>query len=167
MTFTMLISTIKKYKMEPPRTYEWNIMHRKIGSYAGRGILAVDMDGVLCADPPPGADGDEDWYLEWLEQATPYLIPGFEIDYIITSRLEKYREATERWLREQGVQYGELIMWDVPDKNARTSFVQYKIDSLLKIKPDMYWESDWEKSQQIWEATRIPTLCIDEMTMLS
>lgn len=153
--------------MEAPRTYEWNIMHRKIGSYAGAGILAVDMDGVLCANPPAGADADEAWYLEWIEKANPYLIPGFEIDVILTSRLEKYREQTENWLRKHNVRYKKLQMWDVPEKSARENFAQYKIDALLRIKPDMYWESQWEISQRIWEVTRIPTLCIDEMTMLS
>lgn len=153
--------------MEPPRTYEWNIMHRKIASYAGKGILAVDMDGVLCANAPKGADADEAWYLEWMRNANPYLIPGFEIDIILTSRLEKYREQTECWLRENDVRYKELHMWDVPDKSLRKGFAKYKIDALLSIKPDMYWESDWEISQRIWDETRIPTLCIDEMTMLS
>ncbi|MGI9261770.1 MAG: phosphoribosyltransferase family protein, partial [Woeseiaceae bacterium] len=153
--------------MEPPRTYEWNIMHRKIASYAGKGILAVDMDGVLCANPPEGADADEEWYLEWMKSANPYLIPGFEIDIILTSRLEKYREQTEDWLRRNNVQYGELRMWDVPEKSMRKGFAKYKVDALLSIKPDMYWESDWEISQRIWDETRIPTLCIDEMTMLS
>ncbi|MDH3439212.1 MAG: phosphoribosyltransferase family protein [Gammaproteobacteria bacterium] len=153
--------------MEPPRTYEWNLMHRKIASYAGRGILAVDMDGVLCANPPKGADDDEAWYLEWLENANPYLIPGFEIDVILTSRLEKYRGQTENWLRKHQVRYKELHMWDVPDKSMRKGFAKYKSNALLSIKPDMYWESDWELSQKIWDQTRIPTLCIDEMTMLS
>jgi len=153
--------------MEPPRTYEWNLMHRKIASYAGRGVLAVDMDGVLCANPPKGADDDEAWYLDWMENANPYLIPGFEIDVILTSRLEKYREQTENWLRKHEVRYKELHMWDVPDKSMRKGFAKYKSSALLSIKPDMYWESDWELSQKIWEQTRIPTLCIDEMTMLS
>ena len=152
----------------PPRTFEWNILHRKIASYNETRVLAVDMDGVLCANPPEGADDDEEWYLEWMKRANPYLIPGFEIDVILTCRLEKYRGITEDWLKRHNVRYKELLMWDLPAKSARQGrFAQHKIDVLLRIKPDMYWESNWEQAQRIWEDTRIPTLCIDEMIMLN
>ena len=59
-------------------------------------------------------------------------------------------------------------MCNVPDKNDRDDQVaQHKIDELLRLKPDMYWESNWTHSQEIWTNTKIPTLCIDEMTLLS
>lgn len=154
--------------IEPPRTFEWNILHRKIASYSAQGILAVDLDGVLCANPPAGADNDEAWYLEWIRAANPYLIPRFEIDHIVTCRLEKYRQETERWLERQGVRYGKLHMWDVPNKGLRgENFADHKIDMLLKLKPDLFWESDLKQAERIWQATRIPTLCVDEMTLLN
>ena len=152
----------------PPRVFEWNILHRKIASYWGHGVLGVDMDGVLCEDCPQGVDFDEKLYVDWIKTATPYLIPVFEIDVIVTSRLEKYREETEQWLRDNKVKYKTLRMWNVPSKNEREGqFAHYKIEQLLQLKPDMYWESNWAQSQKIWEETRIPTLCIDEMTLLS
>ena len=152
----------------PPRTFEWNILHRKISSHFGHGRLAVDMDGVLCADCPAGSDDDEQVYLDWLSNARPYLIPAFEIDAIVTCRLEKYRQQTEEWLRKQNVRYKELHMWDVPSKSYRRGrFARHKVDKLLHIKPDMFWESNWDQSRTIWNETRIPTLCIEEMTLLS
>ncbi len=152
----------------PPRTFEWNILHRKVASHLPQGCLAVDLDGVLCANLPPGADADENLYLESLTNANPYLIPTFEIDAIITSRLEMYRPQTEEWLRKHNVRYRELLMWDVPSKSERGGrFVRHKIEQLLCVKPDMFWESNWEQSQSIWEATRIPTLCVDRMELLS
>ena len=151
----------------PPRVYEWNILHRKIASYWGHGILAVDMDGVLCADCPQWIDQDEELYLDWIKTAKPYLIPAFEIDAIVTSRLEKYRQETERWLEEHDVKYKKLFMWKIGDKSERNGkFARHKIDELLQLKPDMYWESTWDQSQKIWAETKIPTLCIDEMTLL-
>lgn len=157
------------YKLlEPPRVFEWNILHRKIASYFGHGVLAVDMDGVLCADCPPGIDEDEPRYLEWLEAARPYLIPAFEIDAIITCRLEKYRPQTVEWLEKHEVRYKELCMWGVESKADRQGkFAHHKINELLRIKPDMYWESTAIQSEKIWNETRIPTLCIDEMVLLS
>ena len=151
-----------------PRVYEWNILHRKIASYWGHGVLAVDMDGVLCSDCPPGVDQDELRYVKWINSARPYLIPSFEIDFIVSNRLEKYREATENWLRDHNVKYKELHLWNIPDKNDRNGeFAKHKIGKLLRLKPDMYWESNWTQSQEIWANTKIPTLCIDEMTLLS
>lgn len=157
------------YKLlEPPRVFEWNILHRKIASYFGHGVLAVDMDGVLCGDCPPGVDNDEPRYLEWLETARPYLIPAFEIDAIVTCRLEKYRPQTVEWLEKHGVKYKELCMWGVESKADRQGrFVRHKIDELLRIKPDMYWESKAIQSEQIHKGTGIPTLCIDEMVLYS
>ena len=154
--------------LAPPRTFEWNILHRKIGSQFEHGLLGVDLDGVLCVDPPPGADEDEKAYLEWLPVARPYLVPEFEIDVIVTCRLEKYRPQTEAWLEQNNVRYRDLVMWDLPAKSDRRGrFARHKIDSLLGIKPDMFWESNWDQAQAIWNETRIPTLCIDRMTMLS
>lgn len=154
--------------IEAPRTFEWNILHRKISSYASEGVLAVDLDGVLCPNPPKGADDDEDWYVEWMRSANPFLIPGFEIDVIVTCRLEKYRAITEAWLREQNVRYKKLIMWDVPTKADRQGqFAKHKINSILDVKPDMFWESNRQQAEAIWEKTRVPTLCIDDMTMFN
>ena len=157
------------YKIiEAPRTFEWNILHRKISSYVSDGVLAVDLDGVLCPNPPKGADNDEEWYVEWMKSANPFLIPGFEIDYIVTCRLEKYRAITEAWLAEQNVRYKELIMWDVPTKADRgDGFAKHKIEALLQIKPEMFWESNRQQAEAIWKKTHIPTLCIDDMTMFN
>jgi len=154
--------------ISPPSVFEWNILHRKIASYWGNGVLAVDMDGVLCADCPEGVDHDEELYLEWIKTAKPYLIPAFEIDAIVTSRLEKYRQETGAWLEQNNVKYKNLYMWKIGDKSERNgNFARHKIDELLQLKPDMYWESTWDQSQKIWAETKIPTLCIDEMTLLS
>lgn len=157
------------YKLlEPPRVFEWNILHRKIASYFGHGVLAVDLDGVLCANCPPGVDGDEAQYLDWLDNARPYLIPEFEIDAIVTCRLEKYRPQTVGWLEKHNVKYKQLCMWDIDSKaERRGKLAQHKIAELLRIKPDMYWESTAVQSEAIWKATSIPTLCIDEMVLLT
>lgn len=154
--------------VSPPRIFEWNILHRKLGSHMEHGCLAVDLDGVLCADPPDGFDADEAAYLEWLPNARRYLVPAFEIDCVITCRLEKYRPQTEAWLSQHGVRYKELIMWDLPTKEDRRGrFAHHKIDYLLRLKPDMVWESNWDQARSIWRETRIPTLCVDRMTLLN
>jgi len=125
------------------------------------------MDGVLCEDPPRGYDRDETLYLKWIQSAKPYLIPAFEIDAIVTSRLEKYRPQTEAWLKKHDVQYKKLVMWDLDskkDRNGRNA--DHKAGILTGLKPDIFWESSMEQSQKIRKATGIPCLCINEMTYL-
>ena len=143
----------------PPRIFEWNLLHRKLGSHMEHGRLAVDLDGVLCDDTPEVADEDEATYLERLQSARRYLVPAFEIDCVISDRAEKYRPQTEAWLADNDVRYQELIM--------RDQLARHKIDCLLRLKPDMVWAGNWDQAQSIWHGTRIPTLCIDRMTLLS
>ncbi len=151
------------YKIIPhPRIFEWNLLHAK------KGKLVSDLDGVICENCPSGVDSDEKLYTEWIKTAKPYLIPAFEIDAIVSSRLEKYRSDTEKWLNNHGVRYEELFLWDVQSKQERYGkHAQHKIEVLLKIKPDMFWESSLAETKQIWKATKIPTICIDEMILFS
>lgn len=139
-----------------PRLFEWNMLHTK------RGVLVCDLDGVICENCPPGFDADEAAYAAWIRTARPYLIPAFRVDYILSARLERYRPETEAWLAAHGVNYGELLLWDVKEKKDRNGFYsKYKIAALLKIKPDMVWESNSGQARDIWDATKIPTLCTD------
>jgi len=145
-----------------PRLFEWNLLHYK------QGRLFSDLDGVICENCPGGVDIDEKAYVEWIKNARPYLIPAFEIDAIISSRLEKYRPETERWLASHGVKYGRLVMWDLADKGERKgAHAQFKADQLLRNKPDMFWESSLPESEHIWKKTKIPTVCFDEMYLFS
>ncbi len=151
------------YKIIPhPRIFEWNLLHAK------KGKLISDLDGVISENCPPGVDSDEELYTKWIKNAKPYLIPAFEIDVILSNRLEKYRSETEEWLAKHGVRYKELILWNIQYKQERDGkYAQRKVEVLLKIKPAMFWESSFAEAKQIWKATKIPTLCIDEMILFS
>lgn len=151
------------YKLiSQPRIFEWNLLHAK------KGKLVSDLDGVICENCPPGVDLNEKHYLRWLKEAKPYLIPTFEIDVILSSRLERYRIETERWLAKHGVRYKELILWNLQSKQERNGkHAQYKTKALLKIKPEMFWESSFGEAKQVWKATKIPTLCVNRMILFS
>lgn len=151
------------YKIIPqPRIFEWNFLHAK------KGKLATDLDGVLCEDCPSGVDPDEKKYLQWIKDAKPFLVPTFEIDVILSNRLERYRPETEKWLAKHGVRYKELILWNIDSKEERNGrHAQRKIEVLLKVKPDIFWESSYEEAKKIWQATKIPTLCVDKMILFS
>lgn len=145
-----------------PRFFEWNMLHVK------KGFLASDLDGVICENCPPGVDADHARYEKWIRSAKPYLIPTFEIDVILSSRLECYRRETEEWLARYGIRYRELMLWEIGSKReASGKHAQHKIEKLLRIKPEMFWESSLVQAREIWRATKIPTLCIDEMRMFA
>lgn len=103
-------------------------------------ITGFDIDGVLCLDPIwQNGMSDEEWSLQ-LVNAIPYLIPAYQVEYLITARREKYRAITEKWLKDNGVRYKELIMYKgegiCPDHAA------YKTKLCNSLLPEgIYFES--------------------------
>ncbi|WP_202107647.1 phosphoribosyltransferase family protein [Succinivibrio dextrinosolvens] len=97
-----------------PRLFEWNFMH-----HSSIGRVCFDMDGVLCVDPSEEENDDGELYLKFIKNAPLKLVPTFKIGYIITSRLEKYRTETEKWLRDNNIKYDELIMMPYVTKEER------------------------------------------------
>ncbi len=145
-----------------PRVFEWNLLHCK------KGKLVSDLDGVLAENCPSGYDQDEKLYVKWLKNCKPYIIPYFEIDVILSSRLEKYRRQTEVWLKQHHILYKKLILWDLDCKsNRQGKNAQFKIKHILRIQPDLVWESSYLEAKEIWEKTKVPTLCTDEMILFS
>lgn len=153
----------KYYHVMPePILGEWNLLHQKIGG------VGFDMDGVLCEDCPIGSDDNELKYEEFLNNAKPLYIPAYEIDAIITSRLEKYRPQTEAWLKKHGVKYKVMFMWNIPDKKMRgTGSSEYKSQLLNRLFLDYYVESNLSEAEYIWNHTKIPTICIETMSMFN
>lgn len=148
-----------------PRVFEWNMFHQPF-------FLAdacLDMDGVICANPPHGEDDDGERYLRFLNDTRPYLIPSVEVGWIVTSRLERYRPQTEAWLREHGVRYRELIMLDYPDAASRKSMRIYsanKADVYRKTGARLFIESDIRQAVEIASLSRKEVLCIDTMQII-
>ncbi|MEM2129210.1 MAG: phosphoribosyltransferase family protein [Candidatus Bathyarchaeia archaeon] len=149
------------FRKQRPIIFEWNLL---INSYGE----CVDMDGVLCADCPPHYDDDGGRYMKWIENAKPHLIPSFEIEAIITSRLEKYRQPTIDWLNRHNVKYKKLIMLNLPSKNMRTEkiILRHKIDNINKLSPFWYWESDYWQAVKIRKQVKCKVLCIDKLLIL-
>jgi hypothetical protein len=146
------------YKIVPnPRVLECCIPHGKPFD-----SIAFDMDGVICEDPPPGVDGDEKRYREWIKHAPPYITPNYPIDIIISNRLECYREDTEAWLEKYDIKYSKLVLWDLPSKADREKYKwsDHKIGVLLNERPQLMYESEPTVAEDIWRATGIPTICI-------
>ena len=104
--------------VDTPRCFEWNIMHHNILTDS-----CVDIDGVLCRDPTPEENDDGERYREFLVNVKPLVVPTKPIGWLVTCRLEKYRELTEMWLKKHGIQYNYLIMMNLPNKETRVASV--------------------------------------------
>jgi len=145
--------------VEPPRIFEWNVMH-------GRHLCnaCVDLDGVLCRDPSETENDDGVLYRGFLTTVEPLVKPSFEIGWIVTSRLEKYRVLTEEWLRRHSIQYRNLIMMGYPNKATRVSakaYGPYKADTYKATGASLFIESSPILAEEILALSGKPVLCMD------
>ncbi len=147
-----------------PRIFEWNIFHHVIVSSS-----AFDMDGVLCEDPTDEENDDGEKYRHFILNASPKYLPTVPIKTIVTSRLEKYRDETEQWLKNNKVEYGELIMLDLPNAEERRrlgNHGSFKAKEYKKIKYDLFFESDYSQAVEINRITKKPVYCVDENILI-
>lgn len=148
----------------PPRVFEWNMMHHPVLQYS-----CVDIDGVLCRDPTPEENDDGENYREFLADVEPNVVPNQTIGYLVTSRLERYRTETERWLDRHGVQYDELVMMDLPSKEARQeqgNHARYKAEVYDSTDASLFVESDPRQAAAICQRTGKPVFCYETKEMI-
>ena len=94
--------------------FQWSFMRTpELRNYC------LDIDGVLCRDATKAEDDDGPNYLRFLRDASPLFIPTAEVGWLVTSRLEKYRAETETWFERYSIRYRELVMLDLPSREAR------------------------------------------------
>lgn len=143
--------------IEPPRIFEWNLLHSK------KGRVAVDFDGFLCEEIESGLSKDDERYGAFIRNAHPYLIPAFEVDAIISNRKEEYRALTTEWLKHHKVKYNHLILRGYEN----TDKVAHKVYALKKIKPELFFESKLDEAEEIWKRTHIPVYCVETNEIFS
>jgi orotate phosphoribosyltransferase len=144
-----------------PRAFQWNIWKHQRAQH-----WATDMDGVLCRDPTK-KENDRGARLEhFYHSVSAKYRFSKPIKYVITSRLDRYREITARWLDINGIKYDQLIM--KPDHVARgndhhATFKASVINELRDI--ELYIESDPAQARIISTLTGIPVWCTDNQTL--
>ena len=147
-----------------PRMFEWNFMHHKILKSA-----CIDIDGVLCEDPTDRENDDGTNYLEFLENAKPLFIPTLPVGYLVTSRLEKYRPQTEKWLEKQDVKYDKLFMLDLPDAATRRRLkchAHFKSKIYRQTKSKIFIESELKQAIDIAKYSNRPVICIEKRRLV-
>ena len=141
--------------------YEWNIFqhHPSFMNYC-----LYDIDGVFCVEPPD--ERNEEEYINYIKNATPLFIPRTKIGGIITYRLNKNREITETWLKNNGITYGTLTMfnansWEernkmgIPPEKYKAEF--YKNNDNFKL----FVESSDHQAKRIADISNKPVYCVE------
>ena len=147
-----------------PRVFEWNLMHGGMLQHA-----CVDIDGVLCVDPTEQENDDGPKYREFIEHATPLLLPTTPLGSLVTCRLEKYRDLTTQWLARHGVRYERLYMMDLPNKAARLasgSHGSFKARVYRSTKAMLFVESSQRQAVEIARLSGKPVLSMETRQML-
>ena len=141
-----------------PRVFEWNIFHSGI-----LGNSCVDIDGVLCVDPTEEENDDGDRYRYFLEHAVPKIIPTRQVKYLVSSRLEKYRAETERWLERNNISYEKLFLLDSTAEERRENGLHKAFKSKIYGKSDciLFIESSAHQAKYINDCTGKPVYCIE------
>lgn len=153
-----------------PHLLEWNFFNS--GPFTGRaadprlrGGVAVDFDGVLCADPPMD-DSDTDpgrtAYGDWLTNAPPLHIPRHSpVKLIVTYRLERWRAATEAWLQRWGIRWERLEMWPGDSVASRDwNAAAHKGRLFRESGCAMFIESDARQAADIFQVAKKPVLSL-------
>lgn len=144
--------------------YEWNILHHYEGNTR---YFMFDIDGLLCKEPPD--ERIPDAYRLYLPDAIPMVIPTTFIGALVTYRLEKYRDITERWLEKYGVTYGQLFMYDAESyeiRNSAESPACYKARLFKKATwAILFLESSAGQAEQIHRMTGKPVFCYENGKM--
>ena len=147
-----------------PRSFEWNVMHRPFLAQC-----CLDIDGVLCLDPTDAENDDGVAYINFLRNVTPLVVPSYRIGHLVTSRLEKYRNETEKWLENNAFIYGQLHMLDLPDAQTRRRLgchASFKTEIFRSLEnTQLFIESDNNQAIEIANASGKPVLCYTTQKM--
>ena len=105
-------------------------------------IVGSDLDGTLSWNRENVAKYRPFRKYEWYKKCLPTKYSKYAIDFIITGRKEHFRKVTLDWLKSNGVQYKELVMYPNKIKRTNRSLAIYKAYKINKLCVTLYLEDD-------------------------
>jgi uncharacterized HAD superfamily protein len=151
--------------IESPQLFEWNFVNHVILQQS-----CVDMDGLLCFDPPPEIDDDGPRYIEFLAAARPRHRLQKKVKAIVSARLSRYRGPTEEWLRRHGIEYEQLHLLDAPsaaERRRRGLQATFKAAVYRASGAVCFFESELGQAQRIASLTGMSVVCTDTMRLMT
>lgn len=149
-------------KIDSSRIFQWNIFHHNILQKS-----CVDIDGVLCVDPP--VDDDGPIYRKYIMNAPALYTPTVTIDTLVSCRLEKYRKETEQWLKNNNIKYNKLILLDFPSKAERVKWGkhgEYKGKMMKDSGNLLFIESSLSQAKVINQISGVPVFCTETFELV-
>ena len=146
-----------------PRIFEWNLMHHPLISNS-----CMDIDGILCRDPLPEENDDGPAYKKFISEIPVKFGPTEKVKWLVTSRLEKYRALTERWLSKNSIIYENLVMLDLPNKEDRIragAQARFKAEIYKKTGATLFIESARDQAAEIARLSNKCVVCTDSGEM--
>jgi hypoxanthine phosphoribosyltransferase len=148
-----------------PHILEWNVFNSILSPFT-----AMDFDGILCHDCPPGSDDDGPRYLEFIRNAPPLYMPRrCPVPLIVTARIERYRADTEDWLRRHGISWKKLVMHPAATlaERRRDNIAAYKAHHyaawaqhfVARPGPHIFFESEDRQAREIAQLSKLLTIC--------
>jgi hypothetical protein len=148
-----------------PHILEWNVFNSILSPSA-----AMDFDGILCHDCPPGSDDDGPRYLDFIRNAKPLYVPRrCSVPLIVTARIEKYRTETEAWLRRHGIVFHRLVMHPAATlaERQRDNIAAFKARHYMQWAsrhkaipgPHIFFESEDRQAKEIARISKLLTIC--------
>lgn len=145
------------------RFFQWNIFNKCILEQC-----CFDIDGVLCPDPTEQENDDNQKYVYFIQNVCSNFESNYPLGHIVSSRLEKYRNQTEKWLRCHHFVFQKLILLNLPDKAARIRWnkrAEYKAKHYQRF-GDLFFESDLTQAIKIVKISQKPVFCTQNMSLL-
>jgi len=140
-----------------PRMFEWNFQHNE-----NLPNCILDIDGLIFKEPP--LEDDTEAYEAYLGNPTPLYIPTVPVMGIVTGRLEKYREVTEKTLARYGVKYGFLKManYTTPQERRQDNMGVMKGLEFNNSEASVFIESSKEQADIMRKMCVKDIICIEE-----
>lgn len=140
--------------------YEWNIFHH---NETLMNKCLYDIDGVLCVEPPD--ERNEEEYIEYIKKATPLFTPTPKLGGIITYRLIKNKDITQKWLAENSITYDKLIMFNADSWEERNKMgtppEEFKGNFYKNNDYRLFVESSDYQAKRISEISNKPVYCVE------
>lgn len=108
----------------------------------------IDIDGVICRDPTVYENLYHDLYLNFLQNVPPNFQTDIELGYLVSARLEKYRNIVQNWLTKNNFKYKKLILLNCNTEQERNKLgekflIEFKSNILRESNFDYFYESNF------------------------
>jgi uncharacterized HAD superfamily protein len=147
-----------------PRLFEWGIFHHPVLENS-----CMDIDGILCRDPELRENDDGPAYREFISTVPVKIRPSVRVKWLVTSRLEKYRNLTRDWLAANRIPYENLVMLDLPDQATRMRLdagAAFKARTYSGTKAVMFFESSRTEALKVASLCNKAVICTDDGSMV-